>query len=299
MRDILKIGACSMAAIPGDIEENIENIKKWTKKAIEEKIDLLLFPELSLTGYWLSSEIHYVAQPRDGPVVRELIDFLKETGSDIAISVGLGESYGGCVYNTQILLNSQGILHYYRKTHWPSAEMQYWSCGDRYPVIDFNGIKLGTAICFDNSFPEVHRIYGLNGADVVLSPYAYGDKFSYDDVESMKKAISHWKEKEKMFLRAAAAQNYLWIIAVVGGGIVKDYVAEQNPDKGFISHFPCVILFIDPSGKVVLESPDDKIQERLMSFNISRIANLEQRKGGNNFFKDRRTATYSRITELP
>jgi hypothetical protein len=60
-----------------------------------------------------------------------------------------------------------------------------------------------------------------------------------------------------------------------------------------------VILFIDPSGKVVLESPDDRIEECIMSYNISRITNMEQRRSKYNHFKDRRTAIYGRITELP
>ncbi|MHA1340587.1 MAG: carbon-nitrogen hydrolase family protein [Promethearchaeota archaeon] len=300
MKDILRVGACSMAATPGDIEENIEKIKKWTEIAIKEKIEILLFPELSLSGYWINSELHYIAQPRDGPAIQELINFLKEINSDITISVGLAESYGGCIYNTQVMLNGKkGLLTFYRKTHWPSSEMPIWGCGDRYPVYDYNGIKIGTAICFDNQFPEVHRIYGLKGADLVLSPYAYGSKFSYNDANSMKNAIRRWKNKEKMFLRAAAAANYLWIVAVVGGGIVKDYIEKENPGKGFTSYFPGVILFIDPSGNVVKESSDDKVEERILWYDISRIANIELRRGSNNYFKDRRISTYKRIMELP
>lgn len=300
MRDIIRVGACSLASIPGDIQENTKKIKEWIKKAIIEKIDLLLFPELSLSGYWTRSELYYEAQPRNGPAIQELINFLKETNSNIVISVGLAEQYGGCIYNTQILLNgTQGELSYYRKTHWPSAEMTTWSCGDKYPIFDFDGIKIGTAICFDNSFPEVHRIYGLEGADIVLSPYAYGDKFDYNDPESMKRAIRKWKEKEKMLLRAAAHTNYLWIVAVVGGGEVMDYVEQESPGKGFHSWFPGVILFIDPEGNVQKESSDDKVEERLLWYDISRISNIEHRKGGNNYFKDRRISTYHRITELP
>ncbi|MHA1820783.1 MAG: carbon-nitrogen hydrolase family protein [Promethearchaeota archaeon] len=298
-KDILKIGACSMAAVPGETEENINKIKKWTEKGIKEKLDILLFPELSLSGYWPRSELYYEAQPRDGPAINELISFLGELNANIAISVGLAESYGNAIYNTQILLNREGIISYYRKTHWPAAEVETWSCGNHYPVANYMGFKIGTAICYDNNFPEVHRIYGIQGADVVLSPYAYGSSFSFDDLNSQKLSIQKWKNKEKMFLRAAAAANYLWIIAVVGGGIVKDYLEEQQPGKGFKSTFPGVILFIDPNGQVVKESPDDKVEERLISMNISRLSNLEIKKGGNNFFKNRRPWTYSKITELP
>ncbi|MFX0098816.1 MAG: carbon-nitrogen hydrolase family protein [Candidatus Hodarchaeota archaeon] len=299
MVDIIRVGACSMAAIPGDADTNIEKIKEWTKKAIEEKIHLLLFPELSLSGYWTHTELHYEAQPRDGEAITELIEFLNELERDIAISVGLAEGYGGCIYNTQVLLDNKGERYYYRKTHWPHAEVGTWSCGDRYPIHDFDGVKIGTAICYDNSFPEVHRIYGLKGADLVLSPYAYGHKFDPEKIETVKDSIFRWKDKERMFLRAAAHSNYLWIVSVVGGGHVKDYVAQGGSDKGLEYYFPGVILFIAPDGKVVLESPDDEIKERLMWTDVSRLANMEHRKGTNNYFKNRRTATYGRILEFP
>ena len=102
--DFLRVGTCSLAAIPGEIDENLEKIKEWIVKAISEKIDLLLFPELSLSGYWWNTELLYTAQPRDGPAIQELIKFLKEKQTEMVISVGLAESYGGCIYNTQIAL---------------------------------------------------------------------------------------------------------------------------------------------------------------------------------------------------
>ncbi|MBD3352982.1 MAG: hypothetical protein GF364_15980, partial [Candidatus Lokiarchaeota archaeon] len=49
MQDLLRVGACSLAAIPGNIDENLEKIKEWTKKGVKEKVELLLFPELSLS----------------------------------------------------------------------------------------------------------------------------------------------------------------------------------------------------------------------------------------------------------
>lgn len=300
MEELLRVGACSMAAIPGDIDTNLENIKNWTLKGADESVEILLFPELSLSGYWTRSELHYEAQKLSGPAINELINFLQDIDSNIRISVGLAESHAGCLYNTQVILDgNQGVIGFYRKTHWPSAEVETWGCGNHYPLNRIKGINVGTAICYDNNFPEVHRTYGLKGADLVLSPYAYGHKFDYDDQKSVELAISKWKDKEKMFLCAAAAANYLWIAAVVGAGHVKDYMADDAPDEGFQSWFPGVILFIAPDGKVVKESSDDQIKEQILYYDISKFTNLEHRKGGNNYFKNRRVSTYKEILELP
>ncbi|HME52748.1 MAG TPA: nitrilase-related carbon-nitrogen hydrolase [Candidatus Lokiarchaeia archaeon] len=297
--EILRVGACSIAAVPGDTDGNIEKLKQWTRQAVDEKVELLLFPELSLSGYWCSKELLFEAQPRDGPAIKELVAFLNELDSDIAISVGLAEKYGGCVYNCQVLLDRNGERYYYRKTHWPHAEMGTWSCGDRYPVHKFQAFNIGTAICYDNNFPEIHRIYGLEGADLVLCPYAYGGKFDPADMETVKKSIFDWKDKERYYLRCAAQTNYLWIVSCVGGGHVVDYHKEKEEKDGLEYYFPGVIFFIAPDGKVLKESPDDEIAERLLWMDISVLANMEQRRSDYNHFKDRRTATYGRVCELP
>jgi len=277
LKEIIRVGACSMVATPGDTDGNIERIKEWTQRAIDEKIDLLLFPELSLSGYWLSSELYYECQPRDGPAVKVLVSFLDGLDTAMAISVGLAESYGGAIYNCQILLDRHGERYFYRKTHWPYTEMGTWSCGDRYPVHKFEGFTIGTAICYDNRFPEVHRIYGLQGTNLILSPYAYGGKFDQNDPDSMAKEIFKWKDKERVFLRCAALANYQWVVSVVGGGHVQDYHAKPDSDVGHY-YFPGVIFFIGPDGKVVKESPDDEIAERLMWHDISALSNVEARK---------------------
>jgi predicted amidohydrolase len=288
-----------MAAVPGNTEENIEKIKGWTKKAVDEGVELLSFPELSLSGYWCSNELYFESQPRDGPAIKELVAYLGKLDTDMAISVGLAEKYGGCIYNTQVLLDRRGERYFYRKSHWPHAEMGTWSCGDRYPVHRFQDFCIGTAICYDNNFPEVHRIYALEGADLLLAPYAYGGKFDPADPATIKKSVFDWKDKERYYLRTAAHSNFLWVVSCVGGGHVKDYHAATGQKGGQEYYFPGVIFFISPDGKVVKESPDDEIAERLMWADISLLANMEQRRGQYNHFKDRRTATYGRITELP
>jgi predicted amidohydrolase len=296
--DFLRVGAVSLASTPGDTAGNLQKIKEWCRKAVQEQIEVLLFPELSLSGYWWNTELYYEAQPQEGQAVRELITFLSELKTDMAISVGLAEKYGGTIYNCQILLDRTGIRHYYRKTHWPHAEMGTWGCGDRYSITSFQGFNIGTAICYDNNFPEVHRILALHGADICLSPYAYGGKFDPAKPDTVKKAISNWKEREMMFLKASAAINYMWMVACVGGGHVQDYHAKDT-GKGEEHYFPGVIFFVDPDGKIVKESPDDEITERLLWHDLGIVQLWELRRGNYNHFKDRRIITYNRLTELP
>jgi predicted amidohydrolase len=211
----------------------------------------------------------------------------------------LAEKHGGCIYNCQILVDREGERYYYRKAHWPPEETPFWSLGNHYPVHRFGNFVIGTTICYDNNFPEIHRIYGLQGPDLVLAPYAYGKKYKLADPESVKASIYDWKNREKMYLRASAAANYHWIVACVGAGHIKDYVAREKPGEGQEYFFPGCILFIDPEGIVVKESSDDMIVEQLLWYDIDMRRNMEVRMTGHNHFKNRRTATYGRLMELP
>ncbi len=296
MHPTMRVGACSLSPVPGDIEENLKFIKKWTIKGADEEVDLLLFPELSLSGYWLNHELYDKAQPRDGPAITNLVEFLANKQLDVAISVGLAEKHGGTIYNTQILLDKDGERYFYRKTHWPPEEYSYWGMGNKYPIHRFKDFTIATTICYDNNFPEIHRIYGLQGSDLVLAPYFYGKQFSPDDMDSITDSIFDWKNREKMYLRASAAANYHWIVACVGAGPVSDkYV--QNGNEGETYYVPGVILFVDPEGNVVKESSDEEVVVQLLWYDIDLAENMRVRKSGHNYFKNRRPDTYGKLVE--
>ncbi len=97
--------------------------------------------------------------------------------------------------------------------------------GDPFPVFDLRGVKLGIAICMDIHFPEMFRIYGLKGADIVCVPTMYMD-YTGDMIESIEKA------------RAIDSQMYL----AVAHYIEKPYLAGRSMGYGKV---------IAPDGRIV------------------------------------------------
>ena len=99
------------------------------------------------------------------------------------------------VANLGFLLNRRANLvgTYWKKHPAPSEEFiatdQCDADGrpDPFPVFDFEGVKLGIAICMDIHFPEMFRIYGLKGADLVCMPTMYLD-YTGDMLEAVEKA---------------------------------------------------------------------------------------------------------------
>ena len=124
----------------------------------------------------------------------------KECGIGVvgSLSVKIGDStIEGGVANMGFLLDRSGALvGTYRKKH-PAPSEEFIDTtpdtdpatgqADPFPVFDFEGVKLGIAICMDIHFPEMFRIYMLKGADLVCLPTMYMD-YTGDMLESIEKA---------------------------------------------------------------------------------------------------------------
>ncbi len=94
--------------------------------------------------------------------------------------------------NTAYLLDRKGeILGLYRKVHPAPTEEAILTepavPGEPFPVFDFEGVSIAIAICMDIHFPEMFRIYGLKGADIVCVPTMYLD-YTGDMLEAIEKA---------------------------------------------------------------------------------------------------------------
>ena len=103
-----------------------------------------------------------------------------------SLSVKVADGYA----NTGFLLDRGGhILGIYRKKHPAPSEEEIVTtpaAGDPFPVFDYEGVKIGIAMCMDIHFPEMFRIYGIKGADLVCLPTMYLD-YTGDMLESIEK----------------------------------------------------------------------------------------------------------------
>jgi len=134
--------------------------------------DLLVFPELAVTGYELRDVVHArdIAEPFRGGATTEWARALavERQGS---IVVGYAEQDDGVAYNSCVLALPNGAIHNYRKIHLFSLEKELFAPGEaRPPVIDTPAGSIGLMICFDWIFPEVARTLALQGAQIIAHP---------------------------------------------------------------------------------------------------------------------------------
>lgn len=136
--------------------------------------DVLLFPELSLTGY-----AGAVAAWRDGtlPGAAVLQRLADATGPDMAVAVGLPEEGGvGQVHNVQAVLRGSVVVHRHRKLYLPIYgaldEGKHFTPGCVVEPFRHNGWRVAVLTCADLWNPALPWLAGLAGADLLLVPVA-------------------------------------------------------------------------------------------------------------------------------
>ncbi|MBN2383411.1 acyltransferase [bacterium] len=153
----------------GQIQDNLDQVRELVG---EQKIDLLVLPELFASGYLFRdcAELRlYAEHTGAGPVTRFLVELAKQTGGYIV--GGFAELSGDHIYNAAALVNCRDVLKVYRKIHLFDREKLYFRAGEGpFWVEDLGICRLGLMICYDWYFPEAARTLALRGADLIAHP---------------------------------------------------------------------------------------------------------------------------------
>lgn len=157
---------------PAGVAENLDVIRSSAITAARQGADLIIFPELFLTGYNIGSAAHSLAEPADGPSCRKAAEIARQAG--IALLYGYSERSQSGYYNSALLIDRRGTARAgYRKTHlFGSYEKKFFNPGDSLVVVELEGLNIGILICYDVEFPEAVRALACAGADLIAVPTA-------------------------------------------------------------------------------------------------------------------------------
>jgi NAD+ synthase (glutamine-hydrolysing) len=148
----------------GDVQSNLEKHLSLLGDAKQQGADLLIFPELSLTGYALQDIASNVAHrpTRDDPVFKHLLQASKDIDEDERFRYYISAAY----------LSEGKVTHVHRKVYLPTYgifdEKRYFAAGDRFRAFETQFGRMGLLICED--FWHASSVYSLwmDGADVML-----------------------------------------------------------------------------------------------------------------------------------
>ena len=168
----MRIAAYQMVVRPGEVWVNLALIGKAAAAAKERGADILVAPELALTGYGTGDAIRELADDAEGPQVALLSRIAAEKG--LTVVAGFAERKGKAIYNSAALVDPFGRKIIYRKCHlYGDYERSLFTPGDAPPrAVIWGKAMLGVLICYDVEFPEAVRKLASDGARLIAAPTA-------------------------------------------------------------------------------------------------------------------------------
>jgi N-carbamoylputrescine amidase len=230
-------------------DEHRAAIAHGVRLAAREGAQLVCLQELTLSSYFAITEegpSAAGAKPEPlpgGPTHTFATELARETNVVVHASLYEQSDDGTLGYNTAIAVAPDGtLLARTRKTHLPITagyyEDRYFHPGDSgYPVVDLPGARVGLPTCWDEWFPEVARLYSLQGAEILVYPSAIGSEPDHPgfDTEPL------WEQ----VIRAHGIANGLFMV-------VPNRIGTEGPITFYGSSF-----ISDPYGRVLVQAPRD------------------------------------------
>ena len=173
MKEKVKIALAQISCKREDKKENIRRIEEITGKAKEQAADLVIFPELTLTGYVIRDQIYELAETIPGPSTQKIENVAKRNGVHIVFGMPeLSQKAQATIFNTAVLVGPEGFIGKYRKMYLPThsvfEEKRYFRPGYQAAAFDTAIGNIGLSICYDLYFPEVYRLTRLKGAQLLV-----------------------------------------------------------------------------------------------------------------------------------
>src|SRR3984893_14611485 len=172
----MKVAAAQISCVLGDLDANLAKIRDFAGRAKDLGAELVVFPEMSDTGYSMPV-IQKHARPWKEGAVGELQKIAKQ--NSIGIIAGISDRDGDSIFNAQVFVSANGdVLGKYRKTHLVTAapldERVCFSPGNEFVVCKLGDINVGLTICYDLRFPEMARTLVVkHGASVIVNSSAW------------------------------------------------------------------------------------------------------------------------------
>ena len=209
---IAQIPALQAWADPGAVTANADVIANMYSD-LADRVDLVVFPELALTGYiplkgYDQRRKRILAEAARQAATTELKRLIESTKSRrAALVVGLMEpaSMRDEFHNSVALAENGELRAVYRKIHLPVEENHYFLPGDQIVVADTRAGRIALLICYDLLFPEVSRMASLAGADVLVVVSNWLD-------------IAHLRQLGDVLPVARALEGHVHVVFVNGVG---------------------------------------------------------------------------------
>lgn len=287
-----RVAAVSMNGYLGEPERVLKAIDGWCERAVAERVELVLFPELVIHGHCTPNTWELAEAVPDGPSVVRLCEIARR--HRLVLCAGMSEKENDIVFNTQVLIGPSGYIGKQRKLHLSRDEVFSYKGGREIPVFDIGPCKVGIVICYDNQFPEIARVLALRGAEVLLMPHAA--RFHvWEDTPAGEAAArrNSFNFFAKYALRARENACFAVLADQVGrAGNVSLWPTDSENQP----HHAGAALIWGPDGELITSAQQEQIREEMIVATLDAALLAEQRSLANYMLRTRRPELFGELT---
>jgi predicted amidohydrolase len=268
----MRLGLAQVDCDLGNVEANLVRAREIVEEAKGRGVDLVVFPELNLTGYSLGEATDEIALELQDERVASFIEEVK----DISVVLGFYEDGNGIrTYNSSIYIEEGSVLRLHRKMYLPTygvfEERKYFSPGQSMRAFNSRFGRMAMLICNDAWQPVLSFLAVQDGAEVLLVPSNSAES-NYPDVIDSRE---YWKDITRFYARML--ESYVVFVNRVG--------TEGSLTFWGGSHV------VDPKGQLVQEGPAHK--ECLLTVDVD-VKEVRRRRRQVPLVKEARLALLSK-----
>ncbi|MGH8211247.1 MAG: NAD+ synthase, partial [Steroidobacteraceae bacterium] len=188
MPDSFKIALAQLNLLVGDVQGNATRVIATARRArVELGADLVVFPELTLSGYPPEDLLFHRGFRRQ---VERGLERVRQEVQDASVVVGFPEYARAGIYNSAALISGGAIAAIHRKSELPNYkvfdEKRYFQAGAQPTVVDRQGLRIGLLVCEDIWEPESTQLARSDGAELLVvinaSPYELHKQREREDI---------------------------------------------------------------------------------------------------------------------
>ncbi|MFO7913651.1 MAG: nitrilase-related carbon-nitrogen hydrolase [Desulfotignum sp.] len=213
----MKIAMCQTNPVLLDVGANVENTIASIKKCKEKGADLIVFPELALTGYFVGLHYHEAALQMESPEIRRIAAATKGTAAVVGF---IEESRSMNFYNSALVAVDGQIQFAYRKLNLPNygvfEERKFFASGKHIRVFRLGGLNIAVFICNDLWHPSLPYLGIAQKADIFLTLFNSSEGSMADEFSNMES----WEIINRFYSRIFGIYN-----------ICVNRVGEEGPEQ--------------------------------------------------------------------
>jgi predicted amidohydrolase len=175
----LRLAVYQYAARDETPDQRLQRLDDTLRAAQDAPFDLVVCPELFLSGYNVGNKLSDLSQAQQGSFAVSAAEIARNHRT--ALVYGYPETAGGQLYNSAIAIDNSGRqLANHRKLRIPNGfERDWFMSGGNYTMLEIAGFSIALLICYDVEFSETVRACASAGADLILAPTALRAEWSF------------------------------------------------------------------------------------------------------------------------